>query len=73
MTEIKQGQIWQDNDPRIERFIRITRVTDSYIYHATCDRQGADVRGGRETASSRNRFGRTGRSGFTFLSQGRQP
>lgn len=66
MVEVKEGQVWRDNDPRCTRFIRVTCVTPGVIYHATCNEDGGDD-AGRRTASLPSRFQKRGRAGFTFI------
>lgn len=56
MQEFHIGQIWQEVDPRFERFIKVVELTEDEILVQTCDREGNIVNGSRVTRPRAERF-----------------
>lgn len=59
MTEITEGQIWREVDPRQERYIRVERVTP-HVIDLQCVAFDGTIwiakRGTRKTQAMRDRF-----------------
>ena len=71
-VELKVGQIWRDNDPRRDRYVRIVRVPRpgfSLVRIRCCDERGDHMPGYPETGTNTKRFGRKGRDGFTLVKE----
>lgn len=71
MITIEVGQVWQDNDPRQKRYVKIaiTRVGSKYVWIRRCTEFGAyDIASRRRTRTAIGRFGKRGRIGFTLVS-----
>lgn len=60
MVEIREGQIWREDDKRLERFIRVTCVRSDEITFRTCDVNGAFKPNTRFSCAKIERFGRSG-------------
>jgi hypothetical protein len=61
------GQIWKDNDPRGDRFVRVTGVGAEFVRIVRVNEDGTNFPGGYKSASKRARFTNTSRNGFTFV------
>jgi hypothetical protein len=44
MAEIREGQIWKENDKRFDRFVRVVNVRESDIGIITTDADGNSLR-----------------------------
>ncbi len=65
--EIKEGQIWQEDDKRFTRFIRVTCVHKDEITFRTClPNTGEFTRGSRFSCAKVARFGKAG--GYKLVS-----
>lgn len=61
------GQIWKDNDPRVNRFVRIEGVGVDFIRLVRINEDGTAFPGGYKSSSRLERFNITSRNGFTFV------
>ena len=68
--ELREGQIWKENDKRIERHVNIvqTLIGGREVRIRTCNEDGTDVAGAKTTDTKVSRFGKKGSIGFTFIS-----
>jgi hypothetical protein len=60
------GQIWKDNDPRYDRYIRVKGVGSDFVRIVRVNEDGTEFTRAYSTSSSLERFRDTGRNGFTF-------
>ena len=63
--EVKQGQIWKDNDPRKTRFVKIGGVYNAQIEITTTDADGNIIKGSRTSWAAPKRFNGT-RNGYSL-------
>jgi len=61
------GQIWKDNDKRIDRYVRITGIGAEFVRMVRVNEDGTDYPKAYNTASRAARFREPGRNGFTFV------
>lgn len=68
--ELREGQIWKENDKRITRHIEIvqTLIGGRAVRIRTCSEDGGDIPGARTTETSVDRFVHRGNSGFSYVS-----
>jgi hypothetical protein len=67
-TIVKVGQIWRDNDPRVNRFVRIIRVVrPATVRIRSCYSTGENKRGRAEVSTGIERFVKQGTRGFTLV------
>lgn len=60
MDQVSIGQVWQVDDKRAVRFVRITYVWNEDVTMRTCDDSGEFKPGTRFTNALKSRFGKSG-------------
>jgi len=64
------GQIWRENDPRQERFVRVISVHGDEVKIQTVDQAGWPKRGSRVSSANLCRFGGPAREKYGFVREG---
>jgi hypothetical protein len=64
--ELAIGQIWHENDPRIDRNVCIRAVGPDWVRISTVMPDGRTILN-RKTNASRDRFGGTARGKYSFV------
>lgn len=65
---VKYGQVWKDNDPRGERFVKVMRVEKGSVVIRRCNPDGSQMERNQPfTTTKPERFGKAGRAGFTLV------
>lgn len=68
MPAPRPGQIWRENDPRKERYIRVLAVDHSQVKIITVDKNTrTPVKGARLTVAEFSRFGKYARGCYSFV------
>lgn len=59
---ITVGQVWRENDPRMDRYVRVQEIDSDTIYLLRVNEDGTPWTGGRirKTRAARYRFGNKG-------------
>jgi hypothetical protein len=70
--EIRIGQIWRENDPRMERYVAVTFVRPDSITIIRVNADGSPYRGARHGCANPARFNGN-RGGYSLHSNGVSP
>lgn len=67
-AQLVPGSYWRDNDPRTERIVKVVKVGIATVFIKAV-RMDGNPGHARVTETKINRFGRSGRNGFTLVKQ----
>lgn len=65
---VSVGSIWQDNDPRTKRFVKVVEVSQfESVKIRSCQKDGGQVYAASARWTKADRFGKTTTDGFTLI------